>query len=98
MMWALVVHMSSAGSVLCAPSIVKEEGGTSKADKTEKKKEGSVKKEAKQEVKEDMISSVKNRRVMAMQAKLDKEEQDRQNKGEQRSGCQEAEGKKGMKL
>lgn len=30
---------------------------------------------------EDMISSVKSRRLMAMQAKKEKEEMDRQNKG-----------------
>ncbi|KAM3875427.1 tyrosine-protein kinase BAZ1B [Diretmus argenteus] len=64
----------------------KEEGGTIKTEKPEKKKEGSAKKEIK-EVKvepepepEDMISSVKSRRLMAMQAKKDKEEHDRQNK------------------
>ncbi|XP_039986532.1 tyrosine-protein kinase BAZ1B [Xiphias gladius] len=55
--------------------------------KGEKKKEGGAKKEAKKEVKvelepepEDMISSVKSRRLMAMQAKKEKEEMDRQNK------------------
>lgn len=54
----------------------------------EKKKEGSAKKESKKEVKEepepepeDMISSVKSRRLMSMQAKKEREEQDRQNKG-----------------
>lgn len=48
-----------------------------------------AKKESKKEVKvepepepEDMISSVKSRRLMAMQAKKEKEELDRQNKGE----------------
>uniref|UniRef100_A0A672HU89 Tyrosine-protein kinase BAZ1B n=1 Tax=Salarias fasciatus TaxID=181472 RepID=A0A672HU89_SALFA len=52
----------------------------------EKKKESSVKKENKKEAvkaepePEDMISSVKNRRLMAMQAKKEKEEMDRQNK------------------
>uniref|UniRef100_A0A667YNJ2 Tyrosine-protein kinase BAZ1B n=1 Tax=Myripristis murdjan TaxID=586833 RepID=A0A667YNJ2_9TELE len=51
----------------------------------EKKKDGSAKKESKKEVKvepepEDMISSVKSRRLMAIQAKKEKEEQDRQNK------------------
>lgn len=56
------------------------------AVKGEKKKEGSSKKEVKKEVKvepepEDMISSVKSRRLMAMQAKKEKEEMDRQNKG-----------------
>uniref|UniRef100_A0A3Q4G7N2 Tyrosine-protein kinase BAZ1B n=1 Tax=Neolamprologus brichardi TaxID=32507 RepID=A0A3Q4G7N2_NEOBR len=55
-------------------------------NKGEKKKEGSSKKEVKKEVKvepepEDMISSVKSRRLMAMQAKKEKEEMDRQNKG-----------------
>lgn len=56
----------------------------------EKKKEGAAKKESKKEVKvepepepEDMISSVKSRRLMAMQAKKEKEEMDRQNKGKQ---------------
>ncbi|XP_040902042.1 tyrosine-protein kinase BAZ1B isoform X2 [Toxotes jaculatrix] len=53
--------------------------------KGEKKKEGGSKKEAKKEVKvelepEDMISSVKSRRLMSMQAKKEKEELDRQNK------------------
>nr|XP_033487187.1 tyrosine-protein kinase BAZ1B [Epinephelus lanceolatus] len=51
--------------------------------KGEKKKEGGAKKESKKEVKvepEDMISSVKNRRLMVMQAKKEKEEMDRQNK------------------
>lgn len=56
--------------------------------KGEKNKEGRIKKESKKEVKvepepepEDMISSVKSRRLMAMQAKKEKEELDRQNKG-----------------
>ncbi|XP_038548827.1 tyrosine-protein kinase BAZ1B [Micropterus salmoides] len=55
--------------------------------KGEKKKEGAAKKEIKKEVKvepepepDDMISSVKSRRLMAMQAKKEKEEMDRQNK------------------
>uniref|UniRef100_A0A8C9Z9E9 Tyrosine-protein kinase BAZ1B n=1 Tax=Sander lucioperca TaxID=283035 RepID=A0A8C9Z9E9_SANLU len=53
--------------------------------KGEKKKEGGAKKENKKEVKvepepEDMISSVKSRRLMSMQAKKEKEEMDRQNK------------------
>ncbi|XP_047449966.1 tyrosine-protein kinase BAZ1B [Mugil cephalus] len=55
--------------------------------KGEKNKEARVKKESKKEVKvepepepEDMISSVKSRRLMAMQAKKEKEELDRQNK------------------
>ena len=64
---------------------MKEEGGTPKADKTEKKKEGSAKKEVKAEAEpdaEDMISSVKSRRLMVLQAKKDKEEHDRLNKGE----------------
>ncbi|XP_030007465.1 tyrosine-protein kinase BAZ1B isoform X2 [Sphaeramia orbicularis] len=64
---------------------VKEEGGTPK----EKKKEGGAKKEKEKENKnevkvepepEDMISSVKSRRLMSMQAKKEKEELDRQNK------------------
>lgn len=58
--------------------------------KGEKKKEAGAKKEVKKEVKvetepepepEDMISSVKSRRLMSMQAKKDKEEMDKQNKG-----------------
>lgn len=62
---------------------MKEEVGTGKADK---KKEGGVKKESKSEVKveaepEDLISLVKSRRLMTMQAKKEKEEMDRQNKG-----------------
>ena len=54
-------------------------------DKTEKKKEGSAKKEVKAEAEpdaEDMISTVKSRRLMVLQAKKDKEEHDRVNKGE----------------
>ncbi|XP_075871185.1 tyrosine-protein kinase BAZ1B isoform X2 [Nelusetta ayraudi] len=57
----------------------------------EKKKEGGAKKEGKKEAKvepkveagadaEDMISAVKSRRLMSMQAKKEKEEMDRQNK------------------
>lgn len=60
--------------------------------KGEKKKDGSAKKENKKDVKvepkvepepepEDMISTVKSRRLMSMQAKKEKEEMDRQNKG-----------------
>ncbi|XP_038123814.1 tyrosine-protein kinase BAZ1B [Cyprinodon tularosa] len=55
--------------------------------KGEKKKEGGAKKEVKKEVKvepepepEDLISLVKSRRLMAMQAKKEKEELDRQNR------------------
>ncbi|XP_029027103.1 tyrosine-protein kinase BAZ1B isoform X2 [Betta splendens] len=51
--------------------------------KGDKKKEVTVKKESKKEVMvepEDMISSVKSRRLMSMQAKKEKEEMDRQNK------------------
>lgn len=55
--------------------------------KGEKKKEGGGKKETKKEVKvepepepEDLISLVKSRRLLAMQAKKEKEELDRQNK------------------
>ncbi|XP_061575172.1 tyrosine-protein kinase BAZ1B [Cololabis saira] len=53
--------------------------------KGEKKKEVVTKKESKKDVKvepepEDMISSVKSRRIMSMQAKKEKEEMDRQNK------------------
>lgn len=56
----------------------------------EKKKEGGTKKEVKKEPKvepkvdaeaEDMISAVKSRRLMSIQAKKEKEEMDRQNKG-----------------
>uniref|UniRef100_A0AAR2JFU8 Tyrosine-protein kinase BAZ1B n=1 Tax=Pygocentrus nattereri TaxID=42514 RepID=A0AAR2JFU8_PYGNA len=61
-------------------------GATAKAEdgggKAEKKKEGSTKKEpvkAKMEP-EDMISTVKSRRLMSIQAKKEKEEQERQNK------------------
>ncbi|KAK1785309.1 hypothetical protein P4O66_018706 [Electrophorus voltai] len=52
------------------------------ASKAEKKKEGGVKKEApKVKVEpEDMISTVKSRRLMAIQAKKEKEEMERQNK------------------
>uniref|UniRef100_A0A4W5JV59 Tyrosine-protein kinase BAZ1B n=1 Tax=Hucho hucho TaxID=62062 RepID=A0A4W5JV59_9TELE len=60
--------------------------------KVEKKKEGSTKKEVKK-VKaepmaaepEDMISTVKSRRLMSIQAKKEKEEQDRQNKGKDKA-------------
>lgn len=57
----------------------------------EKKKEGGTKKEVKKEPKvepkvgaeaEDMISAVKSRRLMSIQAKKEKEELDRQNKGQ----------------
>ncbi|KAM9732840.1 tyrosine-protein kinase BAZ1B [Menidia menidia] len=51
--------------------------------KGEKKKEGGAKKDNKKEVKvepEDMISTVKSRQLMALQAKKEKEELDRQNK------------------
>ncbi|KAF7219127.1 tyrosine-protein kinase BAZ1B [Nothobranchius furzeri] len=53
--------------------------------KSEKKKDGGAKKDIKKEVKvepepEDMISSVKSRRLMTQQAKKEKEELDRQNK------------------
>uniref|UniRef100_A0A8C6LGJ1 Tyrosine-protein kinase BAZ1B n=1 Tax=Nothobranchius furzeri TaxID=105023 RepID=A0A8C6LGJ1_NOTFU len=52
---------------------------------SEKKKDGGAKKDIKKEVKvepepEDMISSVKSRRLMTQQAKKEKEELDRQNK------------------
>ncbi|XP_034403711.1 tyrosine-protein kinase BAZ1B isoform X2 [Cyclopterus lumpus] len=64
--------------------------------KGEKKKEGSAKKENKKEVKvepepepEDMISSVKSRRLMSMQAKKEKEEMDRQNKERMEKGAEE---------
>ncbi|KAJ3590709.1 hypothetical protein NHX12_008658 [Muraenolepis orangiensis] len=76
---------------------VKEEGGTPKADKTEKKTEEKAKKEPKEEEevkKVDMISSVKSRRVMAMQAKMDKEEQDRQNKERMEKEAEEERGRK----
>uniref|UniRef100_A0A3P8YRP8 Bromodomain adjacent to zinc finger domain 1B n=1 Tax=Esox lucius TaxID=8010 RepID=A0A3P8YRP8_ESOLU len=61
---------------------------SSSGAKAEKKKEGVAKKELKKEVKaevadeeqEDMISTVKSRRLMSIQAKKEKEEQDRQNK------------------
>lgn len=54
----------------------------------EKKKEGGTKKEVKKEPKvepkvEDMISAVKSRRLMSIQAKKEKEELERLNKG----GC-----------
>uniref|UniRef100_A0A8C7TWR6 Tyrosine-protein kinase BAZ1B n=1 Tax=Oncorhynchus mykiss TaxID=8022 RepID=A0A8C7TWR6_ONCMY len=54
--------------------------------KVEKKKEGSTKKEVKVKAEpvaaepEDMISTVKSRRLMSIQAKKEKEEHDRQNK------------------
>ncbi|XP_038829851.1 tyrosine-protein kinase BAZ1B-like isoform X1 [Salvelinus namaycush] len=58
----------------------------SAATKVEKKKEGSTKKEVKVKAEsvaaepEDMISTVKSRRLMSIQAKKEKEEHDRQNK------------------
>ncbi|XP_055082188.1 tyrosine-protein kinase BAZ1B isoform X2 [Periophthalmus magnuspinnatus] len=60
----------------------KEDGG---AGKTDKKKEGVAKTDRKSDVKaepqpEDLISLVKSRRLMAAQAKKEKEEMDRQNK------------------
>uniref|UniRef100_A0A674A374 Tyrosine-protein kinase BAZ1B n=1 Tax=Salmo trutta TaxID=8032 RepID=A0A674A374_SALTR len=69
--------------------------------KVEKKKEGSAKKEVKK-VKaepvatkpvatepEDMISTVKSRRLMSIQAKKEKEEQDKQNKERMEKGAEE---------
>uniref|UniRef100_A0A8D3BE08 Tyrosine-protein kinase BAZ1B n=1 Tax=Scophthalmus maximus TaxID=52904 RepID=A0A8D3BE08_SCOMX len=73
-------------------AMLKEVNDRKKAEKKkrkemegEKKKDGGTKKEVKKEVKvepepEDMISSVKSRRLMSMQAKKEKEEMDRQNK------------------
>lgn len=54
----------------------KKEGGTKKEVKKEPKVESKVGAEA-----EDMISAVKSRRLMSIQAKKEKEEMDRQNKG-----------------
>lgn len=53
----------------------------------EKKKKDDPKKEFKKEVKVelvDMISSVKSRQLMSMQAKREREEMDKQNKGDPR--------------
>uniref|UniRef100_A0A7N6BIZ2 Tyrosine-protein kinase BAZ1B n=1 Tax=Anabas testudineus TaxID=64144 RepID=A0A7N6BIZ2_ANATE len=70
-------------------AMLKEVNDRKKAERKKQKemegKEGAAKKESKKEVKvepepEDMISSVKSRRLMAMQAKKEKEEMDRQNK------------------
>lgn len=72
----------------------KKEGSTKEASAMEgstkeaSAKDGSSKKEpvmAKIEP-EDMISTVKSRRLMSIQAKKDKEEQERQNKGERGGG------------
>ncbi|KAM8903483.1 LOW QUALITY PROTEIN: tyrosine-protein kinase BAZ1B [Spinachia spinachia] len=65
-----------------------------KEGKGDKKKEVPTKKEIKKEIKvepepEDMISSVKSRRLMSMQAKKDKEEMDRQNKERMEKGAEE---------
>uniref|UniRef100_A0AAZ3QTS5 Tyrosine-protein kinase BAZ1B n=1 Tax=Oncorhynchus tshawytscha TaxID=74940 RepID=A0AAZ3QTS5_ONCTS len=65
--------------------------------KVEKKKEGSTKKEVKVKAEpvaaepEDMISTVKSRRLMSIQAKKEKEEHDRQNKGKDKRMEKEAE-------
>uniref|UniRef100_A0A7N6BSH5 Tyrosine-protein kinase BAZ1B n=1 Tax=Anabas testudineus TaxID=64144 RepID=A0A7N6BSH5_ANATE len=73
-------------------AMLKEVNDRKKAERKKQKemegkgrREGAAKKESKKEVKvepepEDMISSVKSRRLMAMQAKKEKEEMDRQNK------------------
>uniref|UniRef100_A0AAX7VNG1 Tyrosine-protein kinase BAZ1B n=1 Tax=Astatotilapia calliptera TaxID=8154 RepID=A0AAX7VNG1_ASTCA len=69
-------------------AMLKEANDRKRAEKKRQKEmenKGSSKKEVKKEVKvepepEDMISSVKSRRLMAMQAKKEKEEMDRQNK------------------
>uniref|UniRef100_A0AAQ4QYW4 Tyrosine-protein kinase BAZ1B n=1 Tax=Gasterosteus aculeatus aculeatus TaxID=481459 RepID=A0AAQ4QYW4_GASAC len=67
-----------------------------KEGKGDKKKEVPTKKEIKKEEtvepeaeSEDMISSVKSRRLMAMQAKKDREEMDRQNKERMEKGAEE---------
>ncbi|XP_062860363.1 tyrosine-protein kinase BAZ1B [Trichomycterus rosablanca] len=59
-----------------------ESKGQDAAGKTEKKKEASVKKDEPQAKveQEDMISTVKSRRLMSIQAKKEKEEMERQNK------------------
>uniref|UniRef100_A0A674DBD5 Tyrosine-protein kinase BAZ1B n=1 Tax=Salmo trutta TaxID=8032 RepID=A0A674DBD5_SALTR len=68
---------------------------TTKVEK--KKKEGSTKKEVKVKAEpvaaepEDMISTVKSRRLMSIQAKKEKEEHDRQNKGKDKRMEKEAE-------
>uniref|UniRef100_A0A8C7MZU1 Tyrosine-protein kinase BAZ1B n=1 Tax=Oncorhynchus kisutch TaxID=8019 RepID=A0A8C7MZU1_ONCKI len=70
----------------------KEQAEVKATAKVEKKKEGSAKKEVKKvkaepvaaepvaSESEDMISTVKSRRLMSIQAKKEKEEQDKQNK------------------
>uniref|UniRef100_A0A4W5R2B3 Tyrosine-protein kinase BAZ1B n=1 Tax=Hucho hucho TaxID=62062 RepID=A0A4W5R2B3_9TELE len=57
---------------------LKEVNDRKRAEKQRRKEQGSAKKEVKKP--EDMISTVKSRRLMSIQAKKEKEEQDRQNK------------------
>uniref|UniRef100_A0A8C7JPI2 Tyrosine-protein kinase BAZ1B n=1 Tax=Oncorhynchus kisutch TaxID=8019 RepID=A0A8C7JPI2_ONCKI len=54
---------------------LKEVNDRKRAEKQRRKEQGSAKKES-----EDMISTVKSRRLMSIQAKKEKEEQDKQNK------------------
>ncbi|XP_036440921.1 tyrosine-protein kinase BAZ1B isoform X3 [Colossoma macropomum] len=75
----LTMHSVSELMLAAGGATAKAEDGGGKA---EKKKEGGAKKEpvkAKTEP-EDMISTVKSRRLMSIQAKKEKEEQERQNK------------------
>uniref|UniRef100_A0A3B3U8N7 Tyrosine-protein kinase BAZ1B n=1 Tax=Poecilia latipinna TaxID=48699 RepID=A0A3B3U8N7_9TELE len=87
-------------------AMLKEVNDRKKAEKKMKKEmeskggvgDGPAKKESKKEVKvepepepEDLISLVKSRRLMAMQAKKEKEELDRQNKGKPERMEKEAE-------
>jgi bromodomain adjacent to zinc finger domain protein 1B len=59
--------------------------------KVEKKKEVKVKAEPVAAEPEDMISTVKSRRLMSIQAKKEKEEHDRQNKGKDSWTCRSLE-------
>lgn len=64
-----------------------ESRGPDATAKVQKKMEtGSVKKEEPKVEPEDMISTVKSRRLMSMQAKKEKEEMEKQNKGERIGG------------
>ncbi|XP_076850513.1 tyrosine-protein kinase BAZ1B [Brachyhypopomus gauderio] len=73
----LMETKGQAGAAGAGPVAAKPEEA---ASKMEKKKEGGAKKEAVKVESEDMISTVKSRRLMAIQAKKEKEELERQNK------------------
>uniref|UniRef100_A0A674A3E6 Tyrosine-protein kinase BAZ1B n=1 Tax=Salmo trutta TaxID=8032 RepID=A0A674A3E6_SALTR len=66
---------------------LKEVNDRKRAEKQRRKEQGSAKKEVKKP--EDMISTVKSRRLMSIQAKKEKEEQDKQNKERMEKGAEE---------